>query len=55
MVKMSPPHSSATVDVNDDNVQRFKEAGWTEVKSGSPKPSESTAKKSTAKRSSSEK
>lgn len=53
MAKMSPPHSTATVDVNDDDVKRYEEAGWT--KSGGSKSSGSTAKKSTTSKSSSDK
>lgn len=50
MAKLSPPHSSAVVDVNDDDVKRYKEAGWTEAKS-----SGSTARKATASKPSSDK
>lgn len=44
---MNPPQSSAVVEVRKEDVDRYKAAGWTEVKS----ESRSTARKSSSRKS----
>jgi hypothetical protein len=46
---MNPPHSSAVVDVRDEDVDRYREAGWTEAKADSAKPAKKSAAKKSAK------
>jgi hypothetical protein len=50
MAAMNPPHSGAVVDVPDDLVDRYSQAGWTKVSASS-----STTKKATTSKSSSKK